>query len=341
MMNRTEIFKKIGGILGELNEQYQYIAENPENFNELELELFSANADFLSEHSKILLKLTAKQEKAQAVAAPEHKTPAPRPEVFHPRVIKDEPVIPAPVVPIDLRSPAEAKELPSTASVFSNQSLKEVEESAVPKVQTEEVREPAPLENIIPLVEKPFIDEVVIKKQEESRAEIHKPEESKPAGFAAHQTALPVQPETPFVPASSQSVQAAPTVPPVYQQPSPEPQTVGQPHGYQEHKAVPTLNDLISEQRAQHAASTVQFRQRSATDLKAMVSLNDKLLFIKDLFNGYSLAYSEAIEILNRFDTFDAADKFLKANYAEKNNWASKPLTVEKFNDILHKKFNA
>ena len=75
------------------------------------------------------------------------------------------------------------------------------------------------------------------------------------------------------------------------------------------------------------------------SDIKSAISLNDKLLFIKDLFNGYSLAYSEAIELLNRYDDFSAADSFLKTNYAAKNNWADKPETVDKLYAVLRKRF--
>ena len=75
------------------------------------------------------------------------------------------------------------------------------------------------------------------------------------------------------------------------------------------------------------------------TDIKSAISLNDKLLFIKDLFNGYSLAYSEAIELLNRYDDFASADGFLQTNYARKNNWADKPETVDKLYAILRKRF--
>jgi len=67
--------------------------------------------------------------------------------------------------------------------------------------------------------------------------------------------------------------------------------------------------------------------------------LNDKLLYVKDLFNGYNLAYSEAIEILNRFSTFDEAARFLKTNYVTKNNWESKPATVEKFYALLKRRY--
>jgi len=59
MMNKKQIFKKVGGIISELNEQFEYLSQNPDNLNELELDLFAANANFLSEHISILLKLNA------------------------------------------------------------------------------------------------------------------------------------------------------------------------------------------------------------------------------------------------------------------------------------------
>jgi hypothetical protein len=56
-MNKKEILKKVAGIIAELNLKYEYLSQDPENLNELELELFAANADFLSDHIVILQKL--------------------------------------------------------------------------------------------------------------------------------------------------------------------------------------------------------------------------------------------------------------------------------------------
>lgn len=106
-----------------------------------------------------------------------------------------------------------------------------------------------------------------------------------------------------------------------------------------------TVNEMISAQRkAGTTTANSLFAARRGdseriADLKSGISLNDKLLFIKDLFNGYSLAYSEAIELLNRYDDFASADAFLQANYAQKNNWADKQATVEKLYAILRKRF--
>lgn len=57
MMNKKEILKKVGDIISELKDQYEYLSENPENLNDLELELFAANSEFLSNHISVLIKL--------------------------------------------------------------------------------------------------------------------------------------------------------------------------------------------------------------------------------------------------------------------------------------------
>lgn len=105
-----------------------------------------------------------------------------------------------------------------------------------------------------------------------------------------------------------------------------------------------TINELIQQQRQAGVNITQQFQtstvQERVTDLRTAVSLNDKLLFIKDLFNGYSLAYSEALELLNRFNNLAEADAFLQSNYALKNGWSEKPQSVDKFYVLLRKKFS-
>ncbi len=105
-----------------------------------------------------------------------------------------------------------------------------------------------------------------------------------------------------------------------------------------------SLNELIHQQKLAGRNITQQFKTSTSSsdkvlDIKTAINLNDKLLFIKDLFNGYSLAYSEAIELVNRFDNFAEADAFLQSNYALKNGWSDKPQTVEKLYVLLRKRF--
>jgi hypothetical protein len=82
-----------------------------------------------------------------------------------------------------------------------------------------------------------------------------------------------------------------------------------------------------------------KFSQEPIQDLKRSISLNDKLVFVKDLFNGYSLAYQEAIDQLERLEDFESADQYLKTHYVEAYNWIEKSATAEKFYDLMRRKF--
>ncbi len=96
---------------------------------------------------------------------------------------------------------------------------------------------------------------------------------------------------------------------------------------------------MSSQQGDKSSSNTGQSAITPISDIKLAITLNDKLLYVKDLFNGYNLAYSEAIEILNRFNTFEEATRFLKTNYVTKNNWDSKPATTEKFYALLKRRY--
>jgi hypothetical protein len=57
------------------------------------------------------------------------------------------------------------------------------------------------------------------------------------------------------------------------------------------------------------------------------------------LFNGYNLAYAEAIDLINKMPDFKTADTFLRNSYAIKNNWAAKQSTVDQFYELLNQRF--
>jgi len=100
-----------------------------------------------------------------------------------------------------------------------------------------------------------------------------------------------------------------------------------------------TINQRISAQLNKTARASEHLHSQPITDLKQAINLNDKLSYIKDLFNGYNLAYSEAIDILNRFSSFREAEDFLKSNYAVKNRWDTKQATADKFYELLKRRY--
>lgn len=292
-MNDKEIFKKIGNIVNEIREQYEYLSANPANVNEFELELLRANTKFLSDHVEILQRLFQAGNGAEGLklkagsGKPEAESKGPEAESDEQTESQTTGAEPA----ADSRQPAAEDSIPQPESLKQKaESNDPTESQTTPSEPAADGRqpaaedttpEPAAAQNDTSAHE--FVKEVVIS---ERTIAIDEP--------------VPVL--------------AAPESP-------------------------PTINDLMGQSRG--AAPTVgsTIGQR-AGDLKASISLNDKLLFIKDLFNGYSLAYSEVVDILNRSASFEAAKNFVEVNYAGKNNWAAKPATRDRFYAVLKQKFS-
>ncbi len=78
-MKQQEVFIKIGAILKELNEHYEYLQNNPDKLSDLELELFVANSHFLANNADILTKLNA-----QTLVKPAEPVNPPQEKYFEP-----------------------------------------------------------------------------------------------------------------------------------------------------------------------------------------------------------------------------------------------------------------
>jgi len=301
-MNKKEIFKKVAGIIAELNEQYEYLSRDPENLNELELELFAANADFLSDHISILQKLNHNSKSniaetepsvAERVEVPDQLVNEKPAENI---IIEEEVIIPEWKFEIkDETIQSFDYEEKAAHDLFdrplTEEEIEVIEKKTQLKVQPENSTEPE-------------TDESSESEQEE---EIQSEDDKNPV-FGIFEQNTEQEPLNQIT------------------EPAPEEQPL-------------TINEILAAQASQSTVSS-QFTQRQVKDLKSLINLNDKLVFVRDLFNGYSLAYSEAIEILNRFESFESADNFLKQNYSSKNNWAEKQNIADKFYEILNQRFS-
>ena len=102
-------------------------------------------------------------------------------------------------------------------------------------------------------------------------------------------------------------------------------------------EAKPTINDLLADRP--DATLATKFESEPIADLKAIINLNDKLVFVKDLFNGYSLAYQEAIDTLNKLGSLEEAKNYLNENYAQVNDWASHETTASRFYELVSRRY--
>jgi hypothetical protein len=145
--------------------------------------------------------------------------------------------------------------------------------------------------------------------------------------------------KAPEIPVEEKNVQETPVID-TNPTAATEPETPTRPLSINERLALQMKEASAQSHSAETSKNIFEEPVEKVKDIRMIISLNDKLLFIKDLFNGYSLAYSEAMELLNRYDSFDEAHAFLESNYAIKNQWQEKPATTEKLYSLMRKRFH-
>ncbi|WP_316816084.1 hypothetical protein [Pedobacter nyackensis] len=365
MMNQEDIFRKVGQILNELQDQYEFLARNPNQLNELELELFLANANFLSDHVQIVKKINSHK---PVKVIPEH-TEDQSPVVLVTPVVAVEPM-PEP-------EPVKEVELVKETNMSKEKTLEELEaEYAANELEFTE-KEPAPVASVVEFDEKeevqpePFkfdfllnddpasdkfefeeqsieriFDRPLSREEEEIIAQKQKLRDSQMRSVeTVEEVVVPdpiprvqeVKPE-PVKLVSEEPKEQIPQSPvsPAVVIDTPVEKITKEPEVIQ---GRPTLNDLLAGKSNFSNSVNEDNNKTSITDLKQAINLNEKLLYIKDLFNGYNLAYAEAIELVNKMPDFKTADNFLQSNYAVKNNWTAKQSTVDKFYELLNQRF--
>ena len=342
-MKQEALFKKLGNILNELNEQYQFLAQNPEQLSEVELELFLANASFLTDHIQIIKKLNlpvqapeinakATQVLNQTVAdeeiSDEFKDVQQLEAItFANTETTDEFVVPtAPIagtpVPSLITEEAESYQLEAESKTTFEFILNKDDFSEDDKFDFEE-------KTTDQLFDRPLSEEearIIAQKRKVKENLIRNTEELEEDEIGPEPFLVPHdEVEHPVV--TNHSVE--PTV--AVTETVVETTKIEVDTNYK-----PTVNDMLAGKTGTRLNET---SGANITDLKTAISLNDKLLYIKDLFNGYNLAYAEAIDIANKMPNFDAADNFFQKNYAVKNNWAEQQATVDKFYLVLNRRF--
>ncbi|MFC5282690.1 hypothetical protein [Pedobacter alpinus] len=325
MMNKAQILRKIGNIIQELNEQHEYLT-SASKINLLELELFTANADFLIDHIEILKKLNERPE----IKSIEDIVNAPK--LIHEEATKS--------VDTVIKLTEEPQEEPKQKFNFSFEEPTEMVFDFEKRIAVEEVFDRDLSEAELKVLEEKksekdfstlktaqFPEIVEIKLKDDVVEEEKGPE---PFLVIKDEPVMEAIKPEPAEPAVVEKIQQAEVI--IQNEATPK-------IADNEIKRL-TLNEMLSSKlnKTGLGAKNTQSTKK-VDDLKAAISINDKMVFIKELFNGYNLAYSEAIEILNRFDNQEAADNFLQKNYAVKNDWESKQSTVNRFYEYLGKKF--
>ena len=111
---------------------------------------------------------------------------------------------------------------------------------------------------------------------------------------------------------------------------------------------VHTLGDNFEDEESlhKHIASKVPGKtvaenlfRKPIKDLKAAIGINEKFLFINQLFEGNLQEYSVAIEKLNSASDLQVAKQLLATEFASRYNWHNSDEHVQHFMELVERRF--
>ena len=125
------------------------------------------------------------------------------------------------------------------------------------------------------------------------------------------------------------------------------------------HQHKPLLNPVaatavkeINETANQHAASVNEKLKQSKIDLgdtltevpirdlRKAIGVNDRFVFINELFRGDEAAYERSIKTINSFSIFAEAEYWIQRELKVKNGWNDKEEMVMQFYQLVKRRFS-
>ncbi|OFX20383.1 MAG: hypothetical protein A2033_13385 [Bacteroidetes bacterium GWA2_31_9] len=93
-----------------------------------------------------------------------------------------------------------------------------------------------------------------------------------------------------------------------------------------------SINEKIAPNKRDLAT---KFKDNPIKDINSAIGLNDKFLFIRELFSNNGEIYSNAIEKLNSFENLDQAMQFINTEF----HWDAKNPTFNKFLELVYRRY--
>ena len=94
------------------------------------------------------------------------------------------------------------------------------------------------------------------------------------------------------------------------------------------------VHDNISK-KSQKKDVSAKMQSKPITDISTAIGLNDKFIFIRELFGGDKDQYQETIQLLNNFDTYENAINFLEENF----DWSAEDPNFERLKELVQRKY--
>jgi len=98
-----------------------------------------------------------------------------------------------------------------------------------------------------------------------------------------------------------------------------------------------SLNDKLKPQQKE-LATTLQ--ESPIKDLRKAIGINDRYLFVKELFNGDESLFEKSIKTINNFSLYPEAAFWVQKELQQKMGWKDDNEVVGVFNQLVRRRFS-
>lgn len=105
----------------------------------------------------------------------------------------------------------------------------------------------------------------------------------------------------------------------------------------EDEKSAFSINEKLASEKKASVAEKLQ--QSKIDDLRTVIGINQKFLFMNDLFEGEKAHYDHTIDKINSLNSKHDVDAYLNNEVTSKFNWDSNNESVKSFKAIVERKF--
>jgi len=98
-----------------------------------------------------------------------------------------------------------------------------------------------------------------------------------------------------------------------------------------------SLNDLLKEKKIEISEKLTGLPVK---DLKKAIDINDRFLYINDLFRGDEMMYERSIKTINSFTIWPEAEYWVRRELKTKLGWTDDNETVRQFDQLVKRRFS-
>lgn len=98
-----------------------------------------------------------------------------------------------------------------------------------------------------------------------------------------------------------------------------------------------SLNDRLKEIKIEISE---KLNEMPVKDLKKAIGINDRFLYINDLFRGDEAMYERSIKTINSFSIWPEAEYWIRRELKTKLGWTDEDPTVKQFDQLVKRRFS-